>query len=77
MREKLEGERAEAKIRGKAERTRVSTKIKANMEALDIAKGRADAKSKEITHMSKATTKAKAKVEAKVIERIRAGSKAR
>ena len=42
MREKEEGARAEAEIRGKAERTRVSTKTKANMEALDISKGRAD-----------------------------------
>ena len=44
MREKLEGARYEAEIRVNAERTRVSTKTKANMEALDIAKAMDEAK---------------------------------
>ena len=43
MREKLEGARAESEIRGNAERTRVSTKIKAKTEALDISKARFEA----------------------------------
>ena len=43
---KVEGARDEAKIRVNAERTRVSNKIKAKMEALDIAKARAEAKAK-------------------------------
>ena len=42
MREKVEGERAEAKIRGNTDRTRVSTKTKAKTEALDIAKAIAE-----------------------------------
>ena len=46
MREKVEGARTEAEIRGKAERMRVSTETKAKMEALDIAKGRAEAEAK-------------------------------
>ena len=49
MREKLEGARAEAKIRVNDERTRVSTKTEAKTEALDISKSRSDAKAKEIT----------------------------
>ena len=36
MIEKLEGARAEAKISGKAERTRVSTETKDKTEALDM-----------------------------------------
>ena len=64
---------AESDIRGKAERTRVSTKTKANMEALDIAERRAEAEAKEITQIAKASIKAKAKVEAEGIERIRSG----
>ena len=56
MREKLEGVRSEAKIRGKAKRTRVSTETKAKTDALDIAKGRADAKEQEIPQMAKAST---------------------
>ena len=77
MREKVEVARAEAEIRGKSERTRVSTKTKANTEDLYIAKGRAESEAKEITYMSKAAIKSKAKVEAKGIEKIRAVSKAR
>ena len=46
MREKVEGERDEAKIRVNAERTRVSTKTNAKTEALDIAKARAEDKAK-------------------------------
>ena len=46
MREKVEGERDEAEIRVNAERMIVSTKTKANTEALDIAKVRAEAKAK-------------------------------
>ena len=42
MREKVKGARAGAKIRGKADRTRVSTKTKSKTEALDIVKSRAD-----------------------------------
>ena len=36
MREKVKGARDEAEIRVNAERTRVSTKTKANTEALDL-----------------------------------------
>ena len=39
--EKVEGVRAEAEIRGNAERERFFTKTKANTEALDIQKSRA------------------------------------
>ena len=67
MIEKVEGARAEAEIRGKAERTRVSNKTKAKTEASDIAKGRAKAKSKEIREMAKYAIKAKANVEAEGI----------
>ena len=63
MREKLEGVRDEAEIRGNAKRTRVSTKTKAKTGALDIAKGRAEAKARKITHMAKTAIKAKAKLE--------------
>ena len=77
MRERVEGARAEAEIRGKDERTRVSTETKAKTEALDIAKGRSEADTKEITQMTIYAIKSKAKVEAEGIERIRAGSKAR
>ena len=77
MREKLEGARAEANIRGKAERTRFSTKTKARTEALDIAEGRAEAEAKEITQMSNSDIKAKSKVEAEGIDRIKAGSEAK
>ena len=70
MIEKVEGARAEAEIRGKAERMRVSNKTKAKTEALDIAKGRAEAKSKEITEMAKYAIKAKANVESKGMEKM-------
>ena len=46
MREKVEGARNEAEIRVNDERTGVSTKTKANTEALDIEKARAEAKAK-------------------------------
>ena len=55
MREKVEGGVAEAKIRGKAERTRVSTETKDKTEALDIAKLRAEAEAKERAEMAKTT----------------------
>ena len=77
MREKVEGSRAESKISGKVERTRVSTETKANMGALDIAKGRYEAEAKEITQMAKYAIKAKAKVEAEGIYKIRSGYEAR
>ena len=77
MREKVEGERAEADIRGKAERTRVSTETKDKTEALDIAKLRAEAEAKEITQTAKAAIKSKAKVDAEGIDRVRAGAEAR
>ena len=38
MREKVDGARVEAKLRGNDERTRVSTETKAKTETLDIAK---------------------------------------
>ena len=63
MREKAKGARAESKIRGKAERTTVSTETKAKTEALDIAKGRAEVEAKEITEMVKYAIKYKDKVE--------------
>ena len=75
--EKLGGARAEEKIRGKAERTRVSTETKAKTQALDIVKARADDKEKEITQTDKASIKAKAKVEAEGIERMMVRSEAR
>ena len=77
MREKVEGARDEVDIRGKAERTRVSTKTKAKTEALDTAKTRYEDEAKEITQMGKATIKSKVRVEDKGIERMRAGAKAR
>ena len=57
MREKLEGTRAEAEIRGKYERMRVSTKTKAKTEVLDKAKPRAESKAKEIIQTKKSTIK--------------------
>ena len=77
MREKVEGERAEDKIRVNAERTRVSTKTNAKTEDLDKAEQRAEAEAKEITQMSKYSIKSKAKVEAEGIEIMRAGDEAR
>ena len=62
MRGKVEEVRAESEKRGKAERTRVSTKIKANTEALDISKSRDEVKAKEITQMEKSAIKANSKV---------------
>ena len=64
MREKVDGDRAEAEIRVNDERTRVSTKTKAKTEALDIDKARYAAKAKEITQVDKYAIKAKAKVKA-------------
>ena len=51
MIEKLEGARAEDKIRKKSKRTRVFTKTNAKTETLDIAKARADTEAREITHI--------------------------
>ena len=53
MREKVEVAWAEAEIREKAERKRVSTKTKAKTEALDIAKARPEVEAKELTQMAK------------------------
>ena len=74
---KIEGARAEAEIRRKAERTRVSKKTKAKTEVLDTEKSRAEAKAKEITHMTKADIKAKAMVESEGIDIMRAGAETR
>ena len=51
------GARDEDKIRVNADRTMVSTKTKANTEALDTAKARSEAKAKSMTHMAKASIK--------------------
>ena len=62
MREKVDGARVEAKLRGNDERTRVSTETKAKTETLDIAKLRAESEAKEITQIYKTDIKAKAKL---------------
>ena len=77
MREKVEGARAEAKIRGNNERKRVSTENKAKTEALDLERLMAEAEAKEITQTAKAAIKAKYNVESEGIERMRSVEKAR
>ena len=69
--------RAESEIRGKAERTRVSTKTKAKTEPLYIAEARTGSKAKETTQMAKYAIKSKSKVEADSIERMGDLAKAR
>ena len=62
MREKLDRARAEAKIRGNDDRTRVSTDTKAKTEAIYIEKSMADSEANEITQMAKDDIKDKAKL---------------